>query len=54
MGEPSRVCLAQPFRRIMRHFVDYWIAVLKLTKAQAFALFYKFVRFSAGTEEDDD
>ena len=31
----------------MRDFVDYWIAVLKLTKAQAFALFYRFVRYSA-------
>jgi hypothetical protein len=37
----------------MRHFVGYWIAVLKLTKAQAFALFYRFVRFSAEDERDD-
>jgi len=29
----------------MRDFVVYWIAVLKLTKAQAFALFYRFVRY---------
>jgi hypothetical protein len=30
----------------MRHFLSYWfIAVPRLTKAQAFALFYRFVRY---------
>jgi hypothetical protein len=38
----------------MRAFVEYWIAVLKLTQAQAFALFYRFVRYVAGTKGDDD
>ncbi len=39
----------------MRHFLHYWfIAVPKLTKAQASALFYRFVRFTAGTKEGDD
>ncbi len=38
----------------MRHFLHYWfIAVPKLTRAQAFALFYRFVRYVAGTEEDE-
>lgn len=51
-GEPSRVCLAQLSRRTMRHFLYYWfIAVPKLTRAQAFALFYRFVRFVAGSDE---
>ncbi len=31
----------------MRHFIGYWIAALKLTKAQAFALFYRFVRWTS-------
>lgn len=31
----------------MKHFVEYWIGVLKLTKEQALAAFYRFVRFSA-------
>ena len=35
----------------MKEFIEYWIAVLKLTKAQAFALFYKFIRYAA--EKDD-
>jgi hypothetical protein len=45
----------------MRHFIGYWIAVLKLTKAQAFALFYRFVRYVSwsyktewGDAPDDD
>jgi hypothetical protein len=37
----------------MRGFIGYWIAVLKLTQSQAFALLYRFVRFSAGTQEED-
>lgn len=28
----------------MKEFIQYWIAVARLTKAQAFALFYRFVR----------
>ena len=31
----------------MKAFIEYWIAVARLTQAQAFALFYRFVRFSA-------
>ena len=31
----------------MGQFIGYWIAVLKLTKAQAFALFYRFVRYTS-------
>jgi hypothetical protein len=55
MGEPSRVCLAQLLRRTMRDFLHYWlIAVPKLTKAQAFALFYRFVRYVAGTEKKEN
>ena len=55
MGEPSRVCLAQLSRRTMRNFLHYWlIAVPKLTRAQAFALFYRFVHYVAGTEEEED
>ncbi len=34
----------------MRHFLHYWIAVLKLTKDQAFALFYRLIRYVAGTD----
>jgi hypothetical protein len=53
MGEPSRVCLAQLLRRTMRDFLHYWlIAVPKLTKAQAFALFYRLVRYVAGSKEN--
>jgi hypothetical protein len=38
----------------MRQFLQYWfVAVPKLTKAQAFALFYRFVRY-VGTKGDDD
>jgi hypothetical protein len=33
------------FRRIMKNFIEYWLAVGRLTKAQAFALFYQFFRF---------
>ncbi len=37
----------------MRQFLHYWfVAVPKLTKAQALALFYKFVRYVAGTKEN--
>ncbi len=37
----------------MKYFLYYWlIAVPKLTKAQALALFYKFVRYVAGTKEN--
>ena len=53
MGQPSRVYLAQLFRRIMILFFKYWIEVLKLTKDQAYRVLYRFVRFSAGTKEDD-
>jgi hypothetical protein len=31
----------------MKNFIEYWLAVGRLTKAQAFALFYQFVRFVA-------
>ncbi len=38
----------------MKNFLHYWfVAVPKLTKAQALALFYRFVRFAAGKEDDD-
>jgi hypothetical protein len=37
----------------MRGFFGYWFAVLKLTQAQAFAVFYRFVRY-VGTRGDDD
>jgi hypothetical protein len=37
----------------MRGFFGYWIAVLKLTREQAFAQFYRFVRY-VGTRGDDD
>ncbi len=29
----------------MRDFLEYWIAVLRLTKAQAFVVFYRCVRY---------
>ena len=49
----------------MRQFFQYWVDVLRLTKAQAFDLFYRFIRFAAGEyvergwynaskDEDDD
>jgi hypothetical protein len=39
----------------MRYFLHYWfVAVPKLTKDQAFALFYRFVRYATGTEEEED
>ncbi len=41
-------------RRIMKAFIGYWIAVLRLTKAQAFALFYRFVRYTVGNKEGDE
>ena len=31
----------------MGQFIGYWIAALKLTKAQVFALFYRFVRWTS-------
>jgi hypothetical protein len=37
----------------MRHFIEYWIAALKLTQAQAFDVFYRFVRYVAGKDEDE-
>jgi hypothetical protein len=37
----------------MRGFFGYWFAVLKLTQAQAFAQFYKFVRY-VGTRGDQN
>jgi hypothetical protein len=55
-GAPPRVLRESPaevdpapfFRRLMRQFFYYWfIAVPKLTKAQAFALFYRFVRYAS-------
>jgi hypothetical protein len=38
----------------MKTFFTYWLAALKLTKAQAFALFYRFVRYAAGEEDEGD
>lgn len=34
----------------MRHFIQYWIAALRLAKAQAFVWFYRFVCFSVGKD----
>jgi hypothetical protein len=31
----------------MKNFIEYWLAVGRLTQAQAFALFYRFARYVA-------
>jgi hypothetical protein len=31
----------------MKNFIEYWLAVVRLTQAQAFALFYRFARYVA-------
>ncbi len=37
----------------MKDFLGYWIAVGRLTLAQVFALFYRFVRYAAGKDEEE-
>ncbi len=37
----------------MKHFIQYWIGALKLTKSQAVAAFYRFVRYVAGSDDED-
>ncbi len=37
----------------MGGFIGYWIAVARLTKAQAFAVFYRFVQYVAGKDKDE-
>ena len=36
----------------MKQFFAYWLAALALYKGQWFAVFYRFVRYAAGSSDD--
>ncbi len=37
----------------LKDFIEYWTAVARLTKAQAFALFERAIAFFSGKNEDE-